>query len=79
LARIVAFAPLNGLIDRGPPKPKRVAEAEHNSLHDEAAKQLAIAADYIEKCSYHRRDDELAELEAVLKGERGCADLPPRV
>jgi hypothetical protein len=48
-------------------------------LRDEAAKQLVIAADYIEKCGYHRRDDQLAELQAVLKGERTFADLPPWV
>jgi tetratricopeptide (TPR) repeat protein len=78
-ARIEAFAPLNGLVDDGPAKPKRPGEAERNSLHGEAAKQLAIAADYIERCGYHRRDDELAELQAVLKGARAFADLPPRV
>lgn len=78
-ARVEAFAPLNGLIDDGPPKLKRPGEAERNSLHDEAAKQLAIAADYVEKCGYHRRDEELAELRAVLKGARTFADLPPRV
>src|SRR5262249_22111638 len=63
----------------GPPKPKWPRKAECNSLHDEAAKQLAIAADYIEKCGYHRRDEELAELRAVIKGKRAYADLPPRV
>ena len=30
-------------------------------------------------CGYHRRDEELAELQAVLRGERTFADLPPRV
>jgi hypothetical protein len=29
--------------------------------------------------NYHRRDEELAELEAVLAGHRRFADLPPRV
>jgi hypothetical protein len=79
LARVEAFAPLNGLIDDGPPKPKRPGETERNSLHNEATKELAVAADYIEKCGYHRRDEELTELQAVLKGERAYADLPPRV
>ena len=78
-ARSEAFAPLNGLIDDSPPKPERAGEAERKSLHDEAAKQLAIAADYIETCGYHRRDEELAELQAVLRGERTFASLPPRV
>jgi hypothetical protein len=79
LARVEAFAPLNGFIDHGPPKPQLPSEVERNSLHNEATEQLAIAADYIEKCGYHRRDEELAELQAVLKGERAFADLPPRV
>jgi hypothetical protein len=78
-ARSEAFAPLNGLIDDGPSKLERPSEAERKSLHDEAAKQLAIAADYIEKCEYHKRDEELAELQAVLHGNRPFADLPPRV
>jgi hypothetical protein len=47
-------------------------------LHEEAAKQLAVAADYIETCGYHRRDEELAELRAVLRGERTFASLLPR-
>jgi hypothetical protein len=78
-AKIEALAPLNGLIDDSPPKPERPSEAERKSLHGEAAKQLAIAADFIEKCGYHRRDEELAELQAVLRGDRLFADLPPRV
>ena len=78
-ARSDAFAPLNGLIDDSPPKPERPDEAERKGLHDEAAKQLAIAAEYIEKCGYHRRDEELAELQDVLEAKRTFADLPPRV
>jgi hypothetical protein len=78
-ARIEAFAPLNGMIDDSLPKPAWPGEAECKSLHDEAAKQLAIAADYIEMCGYHRRDEELAELQVVLRGERTFTDLPPRV
>jgi hypothetical protein len=78
-AKIEAFAPLNGLIDDGPPMPEPPGEAERKSLHDEAAKQLAIAADYIETCGYHRCDEELAELQAVLCGERTFASLPPRI
>jgi hypothetical protein len=78
-ARSEAFAPLNGLIDDSPPKPQPAGESERNSLHDEAAKQLAIAADYIETCGYHRRDEELVELQAVLRGGRPFAALPPRV
>jgi hypothetical protein len=61
------------------PKPERPSEAERKSFHDEAAKQLAIAADYITTCGYHRRDEELAELQAMVAGCRRFADLPPRV
>jgi hypothetical protein len=38
-----------------------------------------MAADTIKTCGYHRRDEELAELQAVLRGERSFASLPPRV
>ena len=78
LARIEAFAPLNGLIDDSPPKP---------ALHD-AAKAARLAgrrrptshgAQAHHACGYHRRDEDLAELEAVARGERRFADLPPRV
>jgi hypothetical protein len=48
-------------------------------LKSEAEKQLKIAADYIDKCGYHRRDEELAERQAVLRGEKKFADLPARV
>jgi hypothetical protein len=78
-ARIEAFAPLNGLIDDGPSKPGVPSEAERNSQQEEVATQLGIAAEYIEKCGYHRRDEELAELQAVLQGKRAFAGLPPRV
>jgi hypothetical protein len=78
-AKIEAFAPLNGLIDNSPPKPAAPGTAEAARLMDEAAKQLLAAADYIKSCGYHRRDEELAELEAVLRGEKKFADLPPRV
>jgi len=78
-AKIEAFAPLNGLINDSPPKPVTPDATEGASLKEEAAKQLAIAADYIKACGYHRRDEELAELQAVLRGERKFADLPPRV
>jgi tetratricopeptide (TPR) repeat protein len=78
-ARIEAFAPLNALIDDSPAQPAVLSDAKRKSLHDEAAKQLAIAADYITTCGYHKRDEELAELQAVRDGRRRFADLPPRV
>jgi hypothetical protein len=52
---------------------------ESAQLKEETEKQIKIAADYIEKCGYHRRDEELAELQAVLTGRRTFASLPPRV
>jgi hypothetical protein len=80
LARIEAFAPLNGMLEKdNPPRPAVPGTDETAKLKSEADKQLKIAADYIEKCGYHRRDEELAELEAMLHGERKFADLPPRV
>ena len=70
LARGEAFAPLNGLVEDSPPKPEPPDPAERDRLHAKAAEQLRIAADYIATCGYHRRDEELAELQAVLRGER---------
>jgi tetratricopeptide (TPR) repeat protein len=78
-AKIEAFTPLNGFVDNSPPKPVVQNALEAAGLKEEAAKQLTIAADYIETCGYHRRDEELAELQAVLRGERKFAELPPRV
>jgi len=74
-AKIEGFAPLNGI----PEKDNTASAEEIATLKSEADKQLKIAADYIETCGYHRRDEELAELQAVLRGERKFADLPPRV
>jgi hypothetical protein len=48
-------------------------------LKREAEKQISIAANHIETCGYYGRDEELAELQAVLRGEKKFADLPPRV
>ena len=79
-AQIEAFAPLNGLLETdNPPKPSPTSPPETSRLKSEAAKQLKTAADYLASCGYHRRDEELAELQAVLQGERTFASLPPRV
>jgi len=78
-ARIEAFAPLNGLIDDSPPKPAPPGAEESAKLAAEARANPAAARELIERCGYHRRDDELAELEAVRDGRRRFADLPPRV
>jgi hypothetical protein len=79
-AQIEAFAPLNGLLEKdNPAPPEKLSDAEIAKLKQEAGKQIKIADDYIQKCGYHRRDEELAELKAVLKGEKTFASLPPRV
>jgi tetratricopeptide (TPR) repeat protein len=79
-ARIEAFAPLNGMLEQdSPPKPEVPGAEEIVELKLEAEQQLKIAADYIQTCGYHRRDEELAELQAVLRGEKKFAELPPRV
>jgi hypothetical protein len=78
-AQIEAFAPLNGLIDDGPPKPVKPDADEATRLMEQARVNVAKADSLIKDCGYHRRDEELAELHAVLKGERTFADLPSRV
>jgi hypothetical protein len=79
-AKTETFAPLNSMLEKdNPPKPAVPSAEEIAELKSEAEKQLKIAAEYVEKCGYHRRDEELAELQAVLRGEKRLADLPPRV
>jgi hypothetical protein len=78
-AQVEAFAPLNGLNADSSPKPMVPNMVAIARLKEEAAKQLANSADYIKTCGYHRRDEELAELQAVLRGGKKFADLPPRV
>jgi len=79
-ACIEAFAPLNGMLENdNPPKPVVPSAEVIAELKSEAEKQLKIAADTIETCGYHRRDEELAELQAVLRGDKKFADLPARV
>jgi hypothetical protein len=79
-AQIEAFGSLNGTLEKdNPPKPVVPSADEIATLKSEAERQLKMAADYIETCGYHRRDEELAELQAVLRSERKFADLPPRV
>jgi tetratricopeptide (TPR) repeat protein len=77
-AKAEAFAPFNGASCALAPKPEKPDNAERKSLHEEAAQQLVIAANYIHKCGYHRRDEELAELQAVLHREKTFAELRPR-
>ena len=79
LARIEAFAPLNGMLDGSPPKPEAPDADDAGALKTEAREQLDEARGIITECGYHKRDDELAELDAVLKGDRRFAELPPQV
>lgn len=79
-AQIEAFAPLNGLLEKdNPPEPLPLGAEEVARLKNEATEQLNTAADYIATCGYHKRDEELADLKAVLAGSRRFAGLPPRV
>lgn len=79
-AQIEAFAPLNGMLEKdNPPKPVVPSAEEIAKLKAEAGKQITIADGYIQSCGYHLRDEELAELQAVLRGEKTFASLPPRV
>jgi hypothetical protein len=79
LARREAVAPLAGLVERSPPPPVRPEAAAVASLNEGARKELDVARKLVAECGYHRRDEELAELDAVIAGARRFADLPPRV
>ncbi|MGJ4949011.1 hypothetical protein [Bradyrhizobium sp. HKCCYLS20291] len=78
-ARREAFAPLNGFISYCKSKPAQLDESERQRLQAEAAVHLASAADTIATHGYHRRDEELAELQSVIRGQRTFASLSARV
>jgi hypothetical protein len=78
LAQIEAFAPLNGLVESSPPLPASPEAATAAGLREEARRELDIARKLIADCGYHRRDEELSELDVVVAGRRRFADLPPR-
>jgi hypothetical protein len=79
LARREAFAPLNGLVEASPPPPVLPDPDAAAADKEEARNQLDVARKLIAECGYHRRDDELDELDDVVAGGRRFADLPPRV
>jgi tetratricopeptide (TPR) repeat protein len=79
LARREAFAPLNGLVEPSPPRPVLPDAMAAVALREEARNQLDVARGLIGECGYHRRDEELAELDTVVAGARRFGDLPPRV
>jgi tetratricopeptide (TPR) repeat protein len=79
-ARCEGFAPTNALLDRDHGNRPALRGAEEiRNLMKEAENQIVIGADYIERCGYHRRDEELAELRAVLRGECAFSSLRGRV
>ena len=78
-ARLEANAPLNGLVAPIRPRPILPDAAKVTRLLEEARKQLDAARKLIADCGYHRRDEELAELDEVVAGRRRFADLPARV
>jgi tetratricopeptide (TPR) repeat protein len=79
LARRGAFAPLAGLVEPSPPPRALPDVAAAAVLREEARKELDAARRLIADCGYHRRDEELAELDDAATGRRRFADLPPRV
>jgi tetratricopeptide (TPR) repeat protein len=79
LARGEASAPLNGFVELSPPPPVLPDPDAAAALTEEARRQLDTARKLIAACRYHRRDEELEELDAVVAGNRRFADLPPRV
>ena len=79
LAHREAFAPLNGLVEASAGPSARPDAAEAARLTEEARAQLAIARNLVAECGYHKRDVEVAELDAVLRNERRFEDLPVHV
>ena len=79
LARREAFAPLNGLVEPSPPPTALPDGTAAAGLSVETRVQLDVARKLIAECGYHRRDEELSELDDVVAGRRRFADLPPRV
>jgi hypothetical protein len=79
LARTEGFAPLSRTILVSQSKPPALRENETARLKEEASANVARAHQLIARCRYHRRDEEVRELEAVLSGTSRFADLPARV
>jgi tetratricopeptide (TPR) repeat protein len=78
-ARIEAFAPLTGVLDHDRPgEPAAPSVSEAVRLREAARLNLVEARKLIADCGYHKRDEELAQLETVLAGSRRFAELPPR-
>lgn len=78
-ARLEAYAPLHRLVGITAPKPLVPDAAELALLREDAAVNLTKARNLAADCGYHKRDVELSDLEAVLRGDRKFGDLAPRV
>jgi Leucine-rich repeat (LRR) protein len=74
-ARSEVFVPLNSVEAHPGSAQVRRDASEAAQLTDKARVQIAIARKLVAECDYHKRDAEVAELEAVLKGDRWYADL----
>ncbi len=74
-----ALSPLAGFLEPNPPLAALPDAAEANAFAERARAELDVARKLITDCGYHRRDEELAELDDVMAGRRPFADLPPRV
>jgi hypothetical protein len=79
LAQGAALAPVGSLVEPSPPRPVPPDATAAAALREEARNQLDVARKLIAECGYHRRDEELAELDTVVAGARPFADLLPRV
>jgi tetratricopeptide (TPR) repeat protein len=78
-ARVEGFSPLNELGNNNPSIQTEPDAVEAERLREHATLNLNQARKLIQECGYHRRDEEVSELEAVLARQRKFADLPPRV
>jgi tetratricopeptide (TPR) repeat protein len=78
-AQAEAFAPLSFAFKDAQNTPSTPGDQARAKLHADAAIELALAKKLVADCGYHRRDTELAELQAVLRGERTFASLPIHV
>lgn len=79
VSQIEAFVPFYGMFNSDPQKGIADNTVKPVRLWEEAWRRLNRGRELITQCGYHRRDDELTELEAVLNGEKRFSDLPPRV
>ena len=63
-----AFAPLSSLVEPSPPPAEPPNAPLGRAQERRRAKQLDAARELVAECGYHRRDEELAELDDVVAG-----------